>query len=519
MTIDNLFKVLKKYANSLLDREGWSIAFELNEEKKNQIELRVRNHYKSLAEELGVIKTSFEIPLFKEINDNKAFYLERLIDKDFPDESDSQTVFETRTKLLKDISEIFANNQKLQKLYKTAQENNYAFISSCVIKNFFSIDSIQLSDIKGIKEIYFLGENGDGKSLILMALHLAFNGRNIERNTSHEYTGKINDLLKANASVYFNGTDTNGTRYGGEKLVFLKNFYAYGVHRGRYTSDHRETYGFMSLYNADLQLNSPEKLLTSSYALELEKRLGANDILSKSIELPNWVPLDELKNLFHNLLDKSVEITVSSQNVKFIEKGFELSFDQLSEGYKNIMIWISDLIFHIQENQPQAKKLKDFKGVLLLDEIELHLHPIWQRRLVSQLREFFPNIQFFFTTHSPTIIQGASENAIIYRVYRDPKTGRTSVSEPYFKKDLDHLMLNTISTSPLFGLEDARVSKDSESIDTSDNYIESRLRMKIDKEIQRQKREGKEFLNDKEIDSIIDNILEEEFKSKNDKNQ
>jgi len=515
MQLSDLLKILKQYVNSLLDREGWSIAFELKEEKENKIVLNVKDRFTELAKEkLNLRSATFNIPSFIEIFEQQTDISRQIENEELLKNIDPYTVYTYKQKLLKDLNDIFVQNKQLSEIYKIAQDNNYSYIDSFSVKNFFSIESIEFKEVKGAKEVYLLGENGDGKSLVLMALHLAFNGREIDKNTNFEFTGKIKEIIKANNSARLNARDTDSTKYGGEKIVHLKNFYAFGVHRGRYSSDKYEQYGFMSLYDADLQLYSPERLMNQTFLLEMEKRLDSQNMIGEEKDLPNWIPLKTIQNLFQELLESNVEIDVSAKGVKFKEKGFELSFNQLSEGYKNIMVWVSDLIYRFQQTQPKINRLEDFKGVVLLDEIELHLHPIWQRRIIGQLRTFFPNIQFVFTTHSPTIIQGASEDAVIYRIYRNPKTGKTSSSEAYFKKDLDHLMLNTLATSPLFGLEDARVSVTAENVDTSQSYIQSRIRERVDDELKRQKESGKEFLTDAEIDSLIDQIIKEEIEKK-----
>lgn len=513
MQLSDLLKILKQYVNSLLDREGWSIAFELKEEKENKIVLNVKDRFTDLAKEkLDLRSTTFKIPSFIEIFEQQTDISRQIEKEELLKNIDPYTVYTYKQKLLKDLNDIFVQNKQLSDIYKIAQDNNYSYIDSFSVKNFFSIENIEFREVKGAKEVYLLGENGDGKSLVLMALHLAFNGREIDKNTNFEFTGKIKEIIKANYAARLNARDTDGTKYGGEKIVHLKNFYAFGVHRGRYSSDKYEQYGFMSLYDADLQLYSPEKLMQQTYWREINRRLNPPNLLGE--EKPNYIPLETIQHLFQELLESNVVIDVSSSEVKFKEKGFELSFSQLSEGYKNIMIWVSDLIYRLQENQPKICRLEDFKGVVLLDEIELHLHPIWQRRIIRQLRKIFPNIQFVFTTHSPTIIQGASEDAVIYRIYRNPKTGKTSSSEAYFKKDLDHLMLNTLATSPLFGLEDARVSITAKNVDTSQSYIQSRIRKQVDEELKRQKESGKEFLTDAEIDSLVDQIIKEEIEKK-----
>lgn len=116
-------------------------------------------------------------------------------------------------------------------------------------------------------------------------------------------------------------------------------------------------------------------------------------------------------------------------------------------------------------------------------------------------------MQFIFTTHSPTIIQGASDDSIIFRTYR--VNGITKVSEPYYRKDLDHLMMNTLVTSSLFGLEDSRLDTDDNNSDTNDTYLLYKINKKLISKLQEQKEKGKNFVSENEIDSLIDSILEE----------
>lgn len=515
MQLVELIKILKQYANSILDREGWSIIFELKEEKGKEITLIVKDRFIEFVKAKTKSKeTSFEIPTFKEIFGKQDEISKKIVDEKLLKNFEPYTFYTYKQKLLLEIGQIFSKNSELVERCKIAQDNNYSYIDSFSVKNFFSIENIDLKEIKGAREVYFLGENGDGKSLVLMAMHLAFNGREIEKNTSFEFTGKIKEILKSNENIQLRGRDTDHSKYGGERIIYLKNFFAYGVHRGRFSSEKHELYGFMTLYDSELQLYSPEKLLNQIFIHELEKELNNINMAGELKELPNWVSLQTIQNLFHELLEKNVVIEVTGEEVRFKEKNFKLTFNQLSEGYKNIMVWVSDLIYRLQQNQPNTNKLEEFKGIVLLDEVELHLHPIWQRRIIRQLRSFFPKIQFVFTTHSPTIIQGAGEDAIIYRVFRNSKDGKTSASEAYYKKDLDHLMFNTLVISPLFGLDDARVSSKNAASDTSESYLQSRISKRIEEEIKNQKQEGKEFLSDNEIDSLIDKILKEEIKKK-----
>ena len=156
---------------------------------------------------------------------------------------------------------------------------------------------------------------------------------------------------------------------------------------------------------------------------------------------------------------------------------------------------------------------KNESGVVLIDEIDEHLHLKWQRVIVKKLRSIFPNIQFIMTTHSPTIIQGASDDAIIYRVYRN--NGITQISEPYYRNELNDLMVNTLVTSSMFGLDNSRLDEDNDHSDTSDDYVLYRINKKVREELDKQKKLGKAFLSENEIDEVISQVLEERSYEKN----
>jgi len=86
---------------------------------------------------------------------------------------------------------------------------------------------------------------------------------------------------------------------------------------------------------------------------------------------------------------------------------------QLSDGYQSLAAWITDLLGHAFLDADGPVAPADLAGIVLVDEIDLHLHPTWQRRLVPLLRQVFPNVQFVFTTHSPLILGGFEQNEVV----------------------------------------------------------------------------------------------------------
>lgn len=215
--------------------------------------------------------------------------------------------------------------------------------------------------------------------------------------------------------------------------------------------------------------------------------------------------------MLHNVLEKNVSVEFEGIEVYFFEKGSKLKFDQLSEGYKSVIIFVCDLIFRLVQNQPAVDSTQDLQAIVLVDEIDLHLHPKWQFNIVKKLRILFPNIQFIFSTHSPAIIQGASDDAVIYRVYRNEKDGETRLSNAYFRKNLDHLMINSLVTSPLFGMESARMNVKDNNSDTSDSYLLHKINNKISEELAKRKKGGIEFISEVEIDNLINDVFNEDL--------
>ncbi|MBC7822271.1 MAG: AAA family ATPase [Candidatus Parcubacteria bacterium] len=103
-----------------------------------------------------------------------------------------------------------------------------------------------------------------------------------------------------------------------------------------------------------------------------------------------------------------------------VEKFGELVVNQLSDGEKGLLAMVGDLARRLAIANPGLLDPLQGEGVVLIDEIELHLHPEWQRRIIPSLTQTFPNCQFIITTHSPQIL-GEIKNGIVYRLSSSPK--------------------------------------------------------------------------------------------------
>jgi predicted ATP-binding protein involved in virulence len=91
--------------------------------------------------------------------------------------------------------------------------------------------------------------------------------------------------------------------------------------------------------------------------------------------------------------------------VLIFDNGNVVPYSLLSDGLRNLLALVSDLCWRAATLNPWMKdKINEVHGIVLIDEVDLHLHPSWQRMVIPQLLMLFPNIQFFITTHSPLVL-------------------------------------------------------------------------------------------------------------------
>ena len=128
-----------------------------------------------------------------------------------------------------------------------------------------------------------------------------------------------------------------------------------------------------------------------------------------------------------------------------------VALQHLGYGYKSMITWIVDLASRLVDRYPDSPNPLAEPAVVLIDEIDLHLHPRWQRSIMSYLSERFPNTQFIATAHSPLIVQAAGNaNVAVLRREGDHVVIDNDLKAPRGWR------VDQILTSDLFGLESAR---------------------------------------------------------------
>jgi ABC-type oligopeptide transport system ATPase subunit len=127
--------------------------------------------------------------------------------------------------------------------------------------------------------------------------------------------------------------------------------------------------------------------------------------------------LATLGEVFERLLPRFKKLDRGRSNEHFTLEGgprsIKLPATWLSQGEQATVSWIADMIGWIFWDEKKAVAPAEMQALVLLDELDLHLHPRWQRTLVRDLKALFPNIQFIVTTHSPLILSGVEADEII----------------------------------------------------------------------------------------------------------
>ncbi len=193
-----------------------------------------------------------------------------------------------------------------------------------------------------------------------------------------------------------------------------------------------------------------------------EKLEDENSSYENPVPLPFELDLreryDQVVHLLNRLVGKTDWEFTGKQDHEgeylYGKNGAEVPFPALSDGYRAFFGWLGDLLFHVCETCPPGKKLKENKGIVMVDEIDLHLHPQWQMTVLQTLAKEFPNIQFIVTSHSPLIV-GSLEwmNIIVMK----PGTKQSSTMEriewAVHGLDADQVLL-----TDFFGLDSTRAS-------------------------------------------------------------
>jgi len=322
------------------------------------------------------------------------------------------------------------------------------YIKSIKLNQIRCFDKIEIDFNSGRLSALLLGDNGDGKSTILSSIAMGLCDQSStaalfrelpgefirrEKNQDEVPTGKAGfievDLGVQGGHTYRIVTEIRSLKKfervsqklykikSGGKPEHLKqdefpwerifvSGYGPGV-RTLATSDYQHYLAVDAVYplfNYSSPLQNPELAIHRLIKAEAE---------SQNASIPEPSVLQIIQGLMADLLDLD-----SPECFMLTTTGIEVSgrwgtseLKELGDGYQAVINWVLDLLswWFLRENGKSKWNLGLLKGIVIIDEIEQHLHPKWQKRIFSRLREQFPNIQFIVATHSPLVASASMD--------------------------------------------------------------------------------------------------------------
>ncbi len=294
-----------------------------------------------------------------------------------------------------------------------------------------------------------VGENGSGKSTVLKGLFFASFEDKKKLTVLNERRERFNGRLRRgeeyktvteNNENFFEGFDINDPQWNffkdwkdvfyytpNEPFTKIENYYL-PKNELRFLSE-SNIINWVCYYPIKDYLKYIQNLENNRNTLlvntHLPEEIGSNRLdVNQTEEIKSIIRLTEV---LENFIKKVYDIDFKYRFKNTIEgyqpflKGEFIEFSQLSLGYRQIISLVTDLLIKIWDISSNKKEREKGHFYLLLDEIDIHLHPKAQRRILPALQELFPNAEIFCTTHSPFVVNSVSD-AWVYELSEENYT-------------------------------------------------------------------------------------------------
>ncbi len=370
------------------------------------------------------------------------------------------------------------------------------------LQNFRGFENLEITIPTTSNIAVFIGENGSGKSSVLDAVEKLLSTVNMRSNNTIQPDDIMIGALAENCSIamdlmyldkkyvsilrYDQNYSLNNTENEGlyeirkiEKKPILLSFKAFAKEpqRTRYS----ELIGRNGLYDNCFNRNvqddySFKKWFEYEENIENEKRLNDDDkfrspileAVRQAVEI--FLTTIEGNAVFKNLRTKRILVkdarraSMYDSYLYLLKNGKEFNFDQLSSGEKSMLIMVSEIARRLALANDQKGSINGI-GIVLIDEIEQHLHPKWQQNILPALAKTFPKVQFIVATHSPKILGSLSnDNASIFRL----EDGKCFTEDGQLGRDANWILETVMDTPEMDAVPRAAFGAYFEKIRTSD---------------------------------------------------
>ena len=332
-------------------------------------------------------------------------------------------------------------------------------LENVVLDNFRAIEHAKM-DLHGKSTIIF-GVNGTGKSSILRSIDLLFaniiNGIVNRKELKQNYTIQLEDIQygkkETKISALINLENENIEYY--RKMVRNTGKRSHNIaslkqitdifHKQYITDEEQGNIAIFANYGTNrLVLDIPLRIRThhtfdiySSFERAIENKIDFRTffewyrsqedyeneykIATGDLQYQDRA-LKAVKTAIMSMLDDCSNLRVARKprlEMKIDKGNISLNVSQMSDGEKCTMALLGDLTRRLALANPMLENPLLGRGIVLIDEIELHMHPSWQRKILGVLKHIFPNVQFIITTHSPIILSEVNEDYNLFFMGRE----------------------------------------------------------------------------------------------------
>lgn len=285
------------------------------------------------------------------------------------------------------------------------------------------------------------GKNGSGKTVLLNAIadfldNISDNtilgvrkvGEKLDISIEHQQI----DMMEINLD-FLNATELIYSYQNGD---FIMAFYE-AARKVKMDEPRNPTKPVLANH-APIRKTSTNQFLNFLSDLKIQEALARNENqINDADEINKWFV--DFTGILHQIFqdnDLCLKFNYKDYSFHILSHGKKFKFTELSDGYAAILDIVVDLILKMQSKNSLTRAYKK-KGIVLIDEVETHLHLEMQKMIMPILTKVFPNIQFIVTTHSPFVLNSL-ENAVAYdlehqEVISDlPQYSYEALAEGYF---------------------------------------------------------------------------------------